>query len=47
MAPRELAFGWDNVGQLLGDPNQKVEKVLVHLISRRQLLMKHLRKVAS
>ena len=31
MAPRELAFGWDNVGQLLGDPNQKVEKVLVAL----------------
>jgi dinuclear metal center YbgI/SA1388 family protein len=31
MAPRELAFGWDNVGQLLGDPNQKVEKILVAL----------------
>ena len=31
MAPRELAFGWDNVGQLLGDPNQQVEKVLVAL----------------
>ena len=31
MAPRELAFGWDNVGQLLGDPDQKVEKVLVAL----------------
>ena len=31
MAPRELAFSWDNVGQLLGDPNQKVEKILVAL----------------
>ena len=31
MAPRELAFGWDNVGQLLGDPNRKVEKILVAL----------------
>ena len=20
MAPKDLAFGWDNVGQLLGDP---------------------------
>ena len=22
MAPRDLAFSWDNVGQLLGDPKQ-------------------------
>ena len=28
IAPKELAFPWDNVGQLLGDPEQTVEKVL-------------------
>ena len=31
LAPRELAFSWDNVGQLLGDPEQTVEKILVAL----------------
>jgi len=31
IAPKELAFPWDNVGQLLGDPEQTVEKVLVAL----------------
>lgn len=31
LAPRELAFDWDNVGQLLGDPEQRVEKLLVAL----------------
>ena len=31
LAPKELAFDWDNVGQLLGDPEQKVEKILVAL----------------
>lgn len=31
LAPKELAFDWDNVGQLLGDPNQNVEKILVAL----------------
>lgn len=31
LAPRELAFDWDNVGQLLGDPEQQVEKILVSL----------------
>ena len=30
-APKETAFPWDNVGQLLGDPNRKVERVLVAL----------------
>lgn len=31
LAPRELAFPWDNVGQLLGDPEQEVSRVLVAL----------------
>ena len=31
IAPKELAFSWDNVGQLLGDPDQTVERVLVAL----------------
>lgn len=31
LAPRELAFGWDNVGHLEGDPSQSVERVLVAL----------------
>ena len=31
LAPKELAFPWDNVGQLLGDPNQNIEKILVAL----------------
>ena len=30
-APRETAYSWDNVGQLLGDPNCPVERVLVAL----------------
>ncbi|MBR5471290.1 MAG: Nif3-like dinuclear metal center hexameric protein [Oscillibacter sp.] len=31
IAPKALAFPWDNVGQLLGDPEQEVERVLVAL----------------
>ena len=31
MAPREGAMDWDNVGQLLGDPDQEVSRVLVAL----------------
>ena len=31
LAPKELAAGWDNVGHLLGDPDQTVERVLVAL----------------
>lgn len=31
LAPKELAFPWDNVGHLEGDPNQKAERVLVAL----------------
>ena len=31
LAPRELAFAWDNVGQLLGNPDQTIEKILVAL----------------
>lgn len=31
LAPKEGAMDWDNVGQLLGDPEQTVEKVLVSL----------------
>lgn len=31
LAPRELAFDWDNVGQLLGNPDQMVDHVLVAL----------------
>lgn len=31
LAPKELAFPWDNVGQLLGDPEQTVSRVLVAL----------------
>lgn len=31
LAPRERAMDWDNVGQLLGDPEQAVEHVLVAL----------------
>ena len=31
LAPKELAFPWDNVGQLLGDPEQNVSRVLVAL----------------
>ena len=30
-APKELAADWDNVGQLLGDPEQDVRRVLVAL----------------
>lgn len=30
-APKELAAGWDNVGLLVGDPEQEVTKVLVAL----------------
>ena len=30
-APKELAMDWDNVGQLLGDPEQEVKRVLVAL----------------
>ena len=31
LAPREGAMDWDNVGQLLGDPDQEVSRVLVAL----------------
>ena len=31
LAPKELAMSWDNVGQLLGDPELSVERVLVAL----------------
>ena len=31
LAPKDGAMDWDNVGQLLGDPEQTVEKVLVAL----------------
>ena len=31
LAPKDGAMVWDNVGQLLGDPEQAVEKVLVAL----------------
>ena len=31
LAPKDCAMDWDNVGQLLGDPEQAVEKVLVAL----------------
>jgi len=31
LAPKELASGWDNVGHLLGDPDEAVERVLVAL----------------
>lgn len=31
LAPKDLAFPWDNVGQLLGDPEQTVSRVLVAL----------------
>ena len=31
LAPKDLAFPWDNVGQLLGDPEQRVSRVLVTL----------------
>ena len=31
LAPKELAMEWDNVGQLLGDPEQEVRRVLVSL----------------
>ena len=31
LAPRERAMDWDNVGQLLGDPEQTVGKVMVAL----------------
>ena len=31
LAPREGAMGWDNVGQLLGDPEAEVSRVLVAL----------------
>ena len=31
LAPGEAAMEWDNVGHLLGDPNQAVERVLVAL----------------
>ena len=31
LAPKELAMSWDNVGQLLGDPDLEVSRVLVAL----------------
>ena len=31
LAPRERAMEWDNVGHLLGYPNDRVERVLVAL----------------
>lgn len=31
VAPRELTMEWDNVGHLLGDPNQEVHRCLVAL----------------
>ena len=31
LAPKELAMSWDNVGQLLGDPDGEVSRVLVAL----------------
>ena len=31
LAPKELAMGWDNVGLLVGDPNQEVTRILVSL----------------
>ena len=31
LAPRELAQSWDNVGLLVGDPDQQVESVLIAL----------------
>ena len=31
LAPREGAMSWDNVGQLLGDPEKEVRRVLVAL----------------
>lgn len=31
LAPKELAMEWDNVGQLIGDPEQNVKRVLVSL----------------
>jgi len=30
-APKELAMSWDNVGHLIGNPSQEVERVLVAL----------------
>ena len=27
LAPKELAIDWDNVGQLLGDPQKPIEKI--------------------
>ena len=31
LAPKEAAMSWDNVGQLLGDPEMEVSRVLVAL----------------
>ena len=31
LAPKELAFDWDNVGHLEGSPDQEVQRVLVAL----------------
>ena len=31
LAPRHLAVEWDNVGHLLGDPDQEVSRILVAL----------------
>ena len=31
LSPKDLAFPWDNVGQLLGDPEQNVSRILVAL----------------
>lgn len=35
LAPKEGAMDWDNVGQLLGDPEAEVRRVLVAWTSRR------------
>lgn len=31
LAPKDLAFDWDNVGHLEGSPDQEVQRVLVAL----------------
>ena len=47
LAPKEGAMDWDNVGQLLGDPEAEVRRVLGPWTSRRPWRTRPSRKTAS
>ena len=47
LAPKDGAMDWDNVGQLLGDPEQAVEKSWLHWTLQRGWPTRPSRPVAS